>query len=110
MMDGMEKVMEKGTCLTLSTDNLSHLWPITGGRAFLNVERLTDQEASTCIRLLHQIGHCVSHYCPNRHKTVDLLFLSSCQESAIDTQLDNRHIMLRGDTVRMKNICGCFKC
>ena len=45
MMDGMEKVMEKGTCLTLSTDNLSHLWPITGGRAFLNVERLTDQEA-----------------------------------------------------------------
>ena len=34
MMDGMEKVMEKGTCLTLSTDNLSHLWPITGGRAF----------------------------------------------------------------------------
>lgn len=37
-------------------------------------------------------------------KPVDLLFLSSCQESAIDTQLDNRHIMLRGDTVRMKNI------
>ena len=44
-MDRMEKVMERGTCLTLSTDNLSHLWPITGGRAFLNVQRLTDQEA-----------------------------------------------------------------
>ena len=28
-------------------------------------------------------------------------FFCSFKESAIDTQLDNRHIMLRGDTVRL---------